>query len=89
MRMATTDGKPIALTVQGNAVSVGSGTIAAIDTGTTNIAGPTDAIKAIYAQIPNSSPATGQWAGYYQYRTSVSAAAAPRSHLLHFRFSYL
>jgi cathepsin D len=55
------------LTVQGNAISLSSGTTAAIDTGTTNIAGPTDAIKAIYAQIPNSSPGTGQWVGYYQY----------------------
>lgn len=42
-----------------------------IDTGTTNIAGPSSAIQAIYAQIPNSSPASGQWAGYYQYRTSL------------------
>ncbi|KAG8215010.1 aspartic peptidase domain-containing protein [Butyriboletus roseoflavus] len=61
------------LTVQGNSVSIGTGIYAAIDTGTTNIAGPTSAIQAIYAQIPNSSPATGSWSGYYQYpRPSVS-----------------
>ncbi|KAH0836319.1 aspartic peptidase domain-containing protein [Lanmaoa asiatica] len=60
------------LTVQGTAVSVGSGTIAAIDTGTTNIAGPSSAIQAIYAQIPNSSPASGQFSGYYQYPCSTS-----------------
>lgn len=66
------DGQPTALTVQGTSISQGIGTIAAIDTGTTNIAGPSSAIQAIYAQIQGSSAASGQWAGYYQYRTSPS-----------------
>ncbi|KAG6374669.1 aspartic peptidase domain-containing protein [Boletus reticuloceps] len=60
------------LTVQGTAITAGIGATAAIDTGTTNIAGPTDAIAAIFAQIPNSSPATGQWSGYYQYPCSTT-----------------
>ncbi|WOO79481.1 Lysosomal aspartic protease [Vanrija pseudolonga] len=45
---------------------------AAIDTGTTLIGGPSNAIAAIYAQIPNASPmgaATGMQ-GYYQYPCS-------------------
>jgi cathepsin D len=57
-----------AITVQGNSVSITSGTTAVIDTGTTNIAGPASSIQAIYAQIPNSQPATGEWAGYYSFR---------------------
>ncbi|KAI9573773.1 aspartic peptidase domain-containing protein [Boletus coccyginus] len=59
------------LTVQGTSISLGSGATAAIDTGTTNIAGPSSAIQAIYAQVPSSSPATGEWAGYYQYPCST------------------
>lgn len=51
-------------------MSLDGQTMAAIDTGTTNIGGPSSAIAAIYAQIPGSSAATGQWQGYYQYRTS-------------------
>jgi len=64
------------LRVQGTAISIASGTYAAIDTGTTNIAGPSDAIQAIYAQIPSSSPATGQWIGYYQYPCSTSVTVS-------------
>jgi hypothetical protein len=60
------------LTVQGTAISLGSGATAAIDTGTTNIGGPSSAIQAIYAAIPGSSAATGEWAGYYQYPCSTS-----------------
>ncbi|KAG2121888.1 aspartic peptidase domain-containing protein [Suillus clintonianus] len=60
------------LTVQGTSISITSGTTAAIDTGTTNIAGPTSSIEAIYAQIPNSQPATGEWAGYYSFPCSTT-----------------
>lgn len=62
----------LALTVQGTSISITSGTTAAIDTGTTNIAGPASAIQAIYAQIPNSQPATGEWVGYYSFRKQTS-----------------
>jgi hypothetical protein len=62
------------LTVQGSSISLGSGTNAAIDTGTTNIGGPSSAIAAIYAQIPNSSPASDPYIGYYQYPCSTSVA---------------
>ncbi|KAG2040667.1 aspartic peptidase domain-containing protein [Suillus americanus] len=60
------------MTVQGNSVSIASGTTAAIDTGTTNIAGPASSIEAIYAQIPNSQPATGEWEGYYSFPCSTT-----------------
>lgn len=60
------------MTVQGNSISITSGTTAAIDTGTTNIAGPASSIQAIYAQIPNSQPATGEWAGYYSFPCSTT-----------------
>ena len=60
----------LALTIQGNSVTLPSGknSYAAIDTGTTLIGGPQDAIQQIYASIPGSSPATGNFAGYYTYR---------------------
>jgi cathepsin D len=39
----------------------------AIDTGTTLIGGPTETIKAIFADIPGSAPGTGDYQGYYTY----------------------
>lgn len=57
------------LTVQGNSITLGSGqnSYSAIDTGTTLIGGPQDAIEEIYANIPDSSPGTGNLEGYYTY----------------------
>lgn len=59
-----------AITSQGGSISVpsGSNALAAIDTGTTLIGGPSDAIAAIYANIPNSQAGTGNLEGYYIYR---------------------
>ena len=59
-----------ALTVQGSAITLGSGkdSYSAIDTGTTLIGGPESAIAEIYANIPDSSPETGEFDGYYSYR---------------------
>lgn len=58
------------MTVQGNAITLPTGTdsYSAIDTGTTLVGGPTSSIQAIYAQIPGSAPATGNYEGYYTYR---------------------
>lgn len=58
------------MTVQGNSVTLptGSSSYSAIDTGTTLVGGPSDAIAAIFAQIPGSAPGTGQYEGYYSYR---------------------
>jgi len=57
------------MTVQGNAITLPTGTdsYSAIDTGTTLVGGPTSSIQAIYAQIPGSAPATGNYEGYYTY----------------------
>ncbi|KAH9932455.1 aspartic peptidase domain-containing protein [Fomitopsis serialis] len=56
------------VTVNGNSVGLGSSSAnAAIDTGTTLIGGPSDAISAIYAQIEGSQALTGQYAGYYAF----------------------
>jgi cathepsin D len=57
--------------VQGNSVDVGSGksAYAAIDTGTTLIGGPSTEIAQMYAQIPGATAATGNYQGYYEYRT--------------------
>ncbi|KAI0057208.1 acid protease [Artomyces pyxidatus] len=59
----------VGLNVNGNAITLpsGSGSYAAIDTGTTLVGGPNDQISAIYAQIPNSNPASGNYEGYYTY----------------------
>ncbi|KAG2142917.1 acid protease [Suillus bovinus] len=57
------------MTVQGKSISLpsGSASYAAIDTGTTLVAGPAASIAAIYAQIPGSQPVTGSWEGFYSY----------------------
>ena len=67
-----TDEPPSALTSQGGSITLesGSSNYAAIDTGTTLIGGPQDAIAAIYANIPDSEPETGDFEGYYSYRAS-------------------
>lgn len=63
-----------AITSQGGSISVPSGSdaLAAIDTGTTLIGGPSDAIAAIYANIPNSQAGTGNLEGYYIYPCSTT-----------------
>ncbi|OJA08498.1 hypothetical protein AZE42_11470 [Rhizopogon vesiculosus] len=60
------------LDLQGSSITITSGTTAAIDTGTTNIGGPASSIEAIYANIPDSQPATGEWEGYYTYPCSTT-----------------
>lgn len=58
------------LSVQGQSVTLpgGSGSWAAIDTGTTGIAGPSDILAELYSHIPGASKGTGQFDGYYIYR---------------------
>lgn len=60
------------LTVNSGSVSLpsGSSSYAAIDTGTTLIGGPAAQVAALYAQIPGSATGTGNYQGYYTYRTS-------------------
>lgn len=55
------------ITVQGSSVSVpDTETDAAIDTGTTLIAGPSDVVTNVYAQIPGSAPVADA-EGYFSY----------------------
>lgn len=64
----------VGLTVQGSSVSLpsGSASFAAIDTGTTLVAGPSSMIKNVYAQIPGSQPGNGSWEGFWTYRTFIT-----------------
>lgn len=81
--MSSTFSHLLGITVQGSTVSVtsssssGTGsTLAAIDTGTTLIGGPTDLVAAIYTKIPGSQQGTGDLAGYYTYRAFRSSTLA-------------
>ncbi|KAJ7100774.1 acid protease [Mycena belliarum] len=60
-----------ALTVQGKAVSIptGNAALAAIDTGTTALGGPTDAVNAIWAAVPGASSVEQ---GFFQFPCSTS-----------------
>ncbi|KAG0705619.1 acid protease [Suillus ampliporus] len=64
------------MTVQGKSISLpsGSASYAAVDTGTTLVAGPAAGIAAIYAQIPGSQPGTGSWEGFYSYPCNTAVA---------------
>ena len=57
--------------MNGNTVCLesGSASFAAIDTGTTLVAGPQDAVAALYAQIPGAQ-ALQQPSGYFSLRES-------------------
>ena len=58
------------VTVQGQSVQVptGNAALAAIDTGTTLVAGPSDGVAAIYNAIPGSQALSGQMAGFFTFR---------------------
>ncbi|KAI0832020.1 aspartic peptidase domain-containing protein [Trametes gibbosa] len=68
-----------ALTVNGDSITLpsGSGAYAAIDTGTTLVGGPEDAVSALYAQIPGSSTLSGSQ-GYYTYPCSTEVNVTMR-----------
>jgi cathepsin D len=58
------------VTLNGAAIEVGDHNLAVIDTSTALIGGPTAAVQAIWASIPNAVPLTGNMTGYYSFRTS-------------------
>lgn len=66
------------LTVQGNSVTIpsGSSSYSAIDTGTTLVGGPSSVIQNMFAQIPGSQPGTGNWQGYWTYPCSTAVNVA-------------
>ncbi|KAF8504113.1 aspartic peptidase domain-containing protein [Gautieria morchelliformis] len=60
------------VTAQGTAVSLPSQSqLAAIDTGTTLIGGPTAAVAALYTNIPGAQQGTGSLQGYYTFPCST------------------
>lgn len=69
------------LTANGQSITLpsGSGSWAAIDTGTTGIGGPTAVLASLYAAIPGSSKGTGQYQGYYIYRKSTQFVSSPQA----------
>jgi cathepsin D len=64
----------LALTVNGKSVSIssGSGALSAIDTGTTLIAGPSDAVDAFWAQVDGAVALTGANQGFYAFPCSTN-----------------
>ncbi|KAI0645865.1 aspartic peptidase domain-containing protein [Trametes meyenii] len=60
-------------TVQGNSVNIptGSAALSAIDTGTTLVGGPSDAVKTIYDAIPGSQPVPSMQ-GFFQFPCSTN-----------------
>ena len=70
--------------MNGKSVSLPSGdlAVAAIDTGTTLIGGPTAAVDAVWGAVPGSEALGGNLTGYFAFRTffypSPSSAGALR-----------
>jgi cathepsin D len=58
------------VTVQGNNVTIATGdaALAAIDTGTTLIGGPSADVRSIWAKVQGSRPLDGELEGYYSFR---------------------
>ena len=59
------------VTVNKNIITLPPGSIAYISIGSTVIAGPDAVVAAIYAQIPNSEPLSGNHTGDYGFRMSI------------------
>ncbi|KAG1735967.1 aspartic peptidase domain-containing protein [Suillus lakei] len=64
------------LSVQDKTVSVGSSTLAAIDTGTTLIAAPTSVTASVWAQVSGSIALTGAYSGLYGFPCSTSVTVS-------------
>jgi hypothetical protein len=71
-RLIDTDTKfyKTAVSVQGSTLTANPNaqSLAAIDTGTTLIGGPTAVVTEIYSKIPDSQPLSGQMQGYFSIR---------------------
>jgi len=62
----TTNGQLLQISTSGNTV------LGAIDTGTTLIGVPTEAVSEVYATIPGSQAGSGQWEGFMLYPCSTN-----------------
>lgn len=59
----------LGVNVNGKSVQVStSSALAAIDTGTTLIGGPSDGVQAIWSAVPGSQPLSGQMEGFFAFR---------------------
>jgi hypothetical protein len=60
----------VAITVQGRSVQIttGNAALAAFDTGTTLIGGPTADVNAFWAAVPGSARIVGQQQGFFSFR---------------------
>lgn len=71
--------------MNGNSVTPSSSeTLAAIDTGTTLIAGPSDAVANIWSQVEGSQALSGQMAGFFSFRTFFHYFSSPSRLWFHF-----
>ena len=68
------------VTVQGKSVSIptGNAALSAIDTGTTLIGGPSDAVNAIYGAIDGAQPLGGSMQGFWAFREFFFGAISSR-----------
>jgi cathepsin D len=66
------------VTVNGNSVDIGSSSAntAAIDTGTTLIGAPTDAVNAIWGAVSGAVPLSGNMTGFYAFPCDSQVAVA-------------
>lgn len=51
-------------------IPTGDDALSAIDTGTTLIAGPSEAVANVFQQIPGSQQLTGNLQGFFSFRES-------------------
>ncbi|KAJ7782498.1 acid protease [Mycena maculata] len=67
-----------AVNVQGSAITVptGDSALAAIDTGTTLIGGPSDAVAAIWAAVPGSTIVGDSMPGFYEFPCSTTVSVS-------------
>ena len=76
--------------MQGNSVSIptGSSALSAIDTGTTLIGGPSDAVQAVWAAVNGSQALKGNMEGFFAFRkchpSSILALPLPFAMRLYF-----
>ena len=69
----THEGWQLAVTVNGQNVQIPTGpqSLAAIDTGTTLVGGPSEAVQNIFASIPGHQPLDGDLQGFYAFRMYI------------------
>jgi cathepsin D len=70
------------LSLNGQPVTLGSSNLAAIDTGTTLLGGPSDAVANFWSQVNGAQPLSGASAGLYAFRACSRYCPLARAVLL-------